>query len=85
MTDLDNLKDNDAKVSCLTGLQSFPVLMTLFLFFGGKIKLDACSSLSQSQQLLLTLMRLRLNLETVSGIHVWYLSDEYAKHISEYY
>lgn len=74
MTDLKHFNGNDEKVKFLTGLQSFSVLITIFNFLKGHLNTSVNAALTEAQQLLLTLFRLRLNLNTqflgyLFGIH----------------
>ena len=55
---------NDKKVLYYTGLNTWSLLMTLFMFNKLYLHTTGKSSLSPFQQLLMTLMRLRLNLAT---------------------
>ena len=55
-------KDNDKKVLFYTGLGTWSLLMALFTYIKPFLNDTGNSSLSSFQQLLLTLMRLRLNL-----------------------
>ena len=65
--DEDAFKDNDAKVRFFTGLTNWEVLYKLFQFV--REHLIGHSSLTPFQQLMLTLMRLRL---ASSGIELGY-------------
>ena len=57
-----DLVDNDKKVLYYTGLSSWDLLNTLFMYVKPRLRTHVQSSLSPFQQLLVTLMRLRLNL-----------------------
>ena len=59
----DSFKDNDEKVLFYTGLSKFALMMTVFHFLESFINTTARTSLSKFQQFLLTMMRLRLNLQ----------------------
>ena len=54
--------DNDKEVLYYTGLSSWDLLNTLFMYVKPQLCTHIQSSLSPFQQLLVTLMRLRLNL-----------------------
>ena len=56
-----SLTDGDTKIKYYTGLPSFPVLMALFNFVGGSVEVTNRSALSLFQQLMLVLMKLRIN------------------------
>ena len=62
--DQEYLKNNDKKVLYYTGLSTWSLLMTLFMFIKPHLHTTGKSSLSPFQQLMMTLMRLRLNLTT---------------------
>ena len=57
-----SLRDDDTKVKYYTGLPSFGVLMALFTLFRGHMEVTNRSALNLFQQLMLVLMKLRLNL-----------------------
>ena len=57
----ETFKNNDEKVNYYTGLPSFTVLMTLFQFLQPFIP-KSQTAMSQLQQCILVLTRLRLNL-----------------------
>ena len=56
-----SLRDDDDKVKYYTGLSSFAVLMALFNFLSVNLEIGNRSALSLFQQLMLVLMKLRLN------------------------
>ena len=58
----DFFKDDDKKVLFYTGLSTWGLLMSLFVYIKPSLQITGKSSLSLFQQLLVTLMRLRLNL-----------------------
>ena len=57
----DSFKSNPDKVRVFTGLANFAILMTVFNLVSPQLKHHANTVLSPFQQLLVTLMRLRLN------------------------
>ena len=57
-----SLRDDDAKVKYYTGLSSFAVLKGLFNFLSVSLEIINRSALSLFQQLMLLLMKVRLNL-----------------------
>ena len=58
----ENFRNDDKKVLFYTGLSTWELLLTLFTYVQPNLSCTAKSSLSPFQQLLLTLMRLRLNM-----------------------
>lgn len=62
--DEDAFCDNDSKVSFYTGLPTWYMLTTLLSFIAGHLQQSSRCALSPFQQLILTLMKLRLNLPT---------------------
>ena len=62
MLDEDSFRDNDVKVLFYTGLTNWNILFIVFSFVQSHIAAAGHTSLSPFQQLLLTLMRLRLSL-----------------------
>ena len=56
-----NFTDDDDKVKYYTGLSSFAVLMALFNFLSVNLEIGNRSALSLFQELMLVLMKLRLN------------------------
>lgn len=54
--------DNDEKVLYYSGLPSWEILLLLFTYFKAKIDTVSSRSLNPFQQLIMTLMRLRLSL-----------------------
>ena len=72
-----SFKDNDNKVLYYTGLSTWKLLQKLFAYI--KPHLRQQSSLSPFQQLLVTLMRLRLNL---GGVDLGYIFNVHASTIS---
>ena len=59
----DTLKDDDAKVAYYTGFPSFSVLMQIYELGSEKIPNSTLYVLPKFQQFLLSLMRIRLNLQ----------------------
>lgn len=58
----DSFKNNDEKVKYYTGLPNFALLMTIFNFVAPHVASTHKNVLSKFQELLIVLMRLRLNL-----------------------
>ena len=58
----ESLRDNDVKVKYYTGLPNFTILMALFNFLAPCVKNGNRSVLSRFQQMMVVLMKLRLNL-----------------------
>ena len=58
----ESFKDNNAKVKYYTGLPTYATLMVLFNFLSPCVEMGNRSALSQFQQLLVVLTKLRLNL-----------------------
>ena len=74
MMDEDSFRDNDGKVLFYTGFTNWKILFVVFNFVQSHIAATGHTSLSPFQQLLLTLMRLRLSLSVQDlgyrfGIH----------------
>ncbi len=59
----ESFKDNDKKVVFYTGLSTWSLLMTLFMYVKPYLSVGGNSTLSPFQQLIVTLIRLRLNLQ----------------------
>ena len=75
--DEESLKNNDEKVRFFTGLTDWDILNTLYLFVLPYLSTNC--SLSPFQQLLLTLIHLRLG---SSGIELGYLFDVHQSTVS---
>ena len=60
--DEDSFRDNDGRVLFYTGLTNWKILFVVFNFVQSHVAATGHTSLSPFQQLLLTLMRLRLSL-----------------------
>ncbi|XP_047221977.1 uncharacterized protein LOC124868593 [Girardinichthys multiradiatus] len=58
----ETFKGDNERVKCYTGLPDFTLLMLVFKFISDDMSYAANSCLSKFQQMILTLMRLRLNL-----------------------
>ena len=58
----ESLRDNDVKVKYYTGLPNFAILMALFNFLAPCVENGNRSVLSRFQQMMVVLMKLRLNL-----------------------
>ncbi|XP_076734740.1 uncharacterized protein LOC143414373 [Maylandia zebra] len=71
--DMEFLKDNNSKVKFYTGLPSFALLMGVLQQISPSLP-DTDRKISQFQMLLLTLMRLRLNLPIVHIAHLFDIS-----------
>jgi len=74
--DEDSFKNNDEKVRFYTGLTNWNILLTLFTYLQSYLPVTSRTSLTAFQQLMLTLMRLRLSL---SG---WDLGYRFGVHSS---
>ena len=58
----ESFRDNNAKVKYYTGLPNFATLMALFNFLSPSVEIGNRSVLSAFQQMIVVLMKLRLNL-----------------------
>uniref|UniRef100_A0A8C5GX67 Uncharacterized LOC114473450 n=1 Tax=Gouania willdenowi TaxID=441366 RepID=A0A8C5GX67_GOUWI len=67
----DAFKDNDEKVKYFTGLPNFLVLMSVFKFVSASLKQNERTSFCEFQQLIMTFMRLRLNMP-MSLLSPWF-------------
>lgn len=74
-----SLHDKDSKVQELTGLPSYAKLIVVFSFISSFLKVKLC--LSPFQQLLLTLMRLRMNLKDELEAHLFHVSTSTADRV----
>ena len=79
-------ESDDSKVKFFTGLPSFQILMTLFDFITMSVACSARSSLPLLQQFIMTLMKLRLNVENqhlayLFGVHQSTVSQNFRKWI----
>ena len=79
-------ESDDSKVKFYTGLPSFQILMTLFDFITMSVACSDRSSLPLLQQFIMTLMKLRLNIENqhlayLFGVHHSTVSQNFRKWI----
>jgi hypothetical protein len=61
--------DYDEKVEYYTGLPNYNVLMAVFRFLENHIPITDRNSLSKLQQLILTLIKLRLSLTNIKNLY----------------
>ncbi|KAK0144155.1 hypothetical protein N1851_017488 [Merluccius polli] len=79
--DENSLKDNDSKVKYYTGLPSFSLLMGVLMQIIPSLPTSKERKLSHFQMLLLTLMRLRLDLPVEHVAHLFDISRQTASNV----